>query len=465
METIFIIDDEEDVCRMLGKFLTQEGYRAAWTTAADSALPLIQRESPSCVLLDRHLGDSDGMTVLSQIREWDSRLPVIMLTGYPTVETAVQAMKKGAFHYATKPFNREEMTVLIAMAIEQRRLHRQIEGLQARLGEVGDLEASMGASEKTQQVIRLARSVAATKVNVLILGESGTGKELVARAIHRLSNGHEGSFIPVDCAAIPETLIESELFGYEKGAFTGATSTVKGKCELADGGTLFLDEIGNIPGPVQSKLLRFLESHEIERVGGRRTIRTSVRVIAATNADLARASRENLFRLDLFYRLNEFMIHLPPLRERRDDIPFLCHRFLLQMGPEMGKEVSKIAPEALERLHRYSFPGNVRELRNIMKRAMVMAEGCVELVDLPPEVRNPGKSDLAPEIRLPISHDLPFTEVARKASEQVERQLILEALQKTKGHQGKAADLLGITRRTLYNKIKELGIRSGFSGA
>lgn len=463
METILIIDDEEDVCRMLNRLLTEKGRRVVWTTTAGSAIPLIQRESPSCVLLDRCLGDCDGLTVMSRIREWDDKLPVIMLTGYPTIETAVEAMKKGAFHYATKPFNREELTVLIEKAIEQRRLHRLVMELQARVGEMGDLEASMGPSEKVREVIRLARSVAATEVNVLILGESGTGKELVARAIHRLSNRREGPFMAVDCAAIPETLIESELFGHEKGAFTGAASTVKGKFEMADGGTLFLDEIGNIPVSVQPKLLRFLESREIQRVGGRKLIRSSVRVIAATNADLARSSQEHLFRLDLFYRLNEFPICLPPLRERKDDIPFLCRRFLAQLGPEIGKEVSEIAPEALERLRRHAYPGNVRELRNILKRAMVTAGGCIELVDLPPEVRNPEKTKFTPEILLQVSSGLPFMEVARQASEQVERQLILEALQKTRGHQGKAADLLGITRRTLYNKIKDLGIRAGFT--
>jgi len=319
----------------------------------------------------------------------------------------------------------------------------------------------MGTSEKIREVLQLVRSVAASDLSVLLLGESGTGKELVARTIHHLSKRAKGPLVTVDCAAIPETLIESELFGHEKGAYTGATSTEKGKFELADGGTLFLDEVGNIPAGVQSKLLRFLEVHEFERIGGKRPIKTCVRVIAATNADLARSSRDNLFRLDLLYRLNEFPIHLPPLRERREDIPLLCQRFLLQMGPETGKEVQEIAPEAMERLRVYDYPGNVRELRNIIKRAMVVStSGMIELVDLPKEVRNPEKRSFTPEIRVPISEGLTLFDASRQAVVQIERQLILEALLKSRGHHGKASTLLGVSPKTLYNKMKEYGIRA-----
>ena len=458
METVLVVDDEADLCRTIEKVLTKEGYRVFWATNPISGLDLIRKESPSCLLLDLKLGDADGLDVLAEVREYDSHLPVIMLTAYETVKTAVLAMKRGAFHYMSKPFDNEELMILIQKAIEQRNLHRQIDDLKAQVGKVDDLETFMGSSQKIQEVIKLVRSVAGTDVNVLLLGESGTGKELVAKTIHRLSKRLSGPFVPVDCAAIPETLIESELFGHEKGAFTGATSTQKGKFELACGGTLFLDEVGNIPATVQSKLLRVLETHEIERIGGKRPIQANVRVIAATNADLTGSLQEKIFRLDLFYRLNEFPIQLPSLRERKEDIPFLCQRFLLQFGPEMGKEGVEMASEALDRLCTYHYPGNVRELRNILKRGLVMANGRVELSDLPVEVRNLEKRSYTQEIKIPISYGLPLLEISKQAASQVEKRLILDALRRTEGHQGKAAQILGIGQKTLYNKMREFGI-------
>lgn len=384
-----------------------------------------------------------------------------MLTAHETVKTAVEAMKRGAFHYLAKPFDNEELTALIATAIDQRNLYLQVRDLKERLGEGGNnLEDIMGSSPKIQEVIKLTRSVASSDVNVLLLGESGTGKELVARAIHNLSHRKKGPFVKVDCAAIPETLIENELFGHEKGAFTGATSSQKGKFEIADGGAIFLDEVGNISAPVQSKLLGVLESHTFERIGGSRLNKSSVRVIAATNANLARNSEKDLFRLDLLYRLNEFPIHLPSLRERREDIPLLCKLFLIQLQPDVRKEIKGIEPEALKRLMDYHFPGNVRELRNLIKRAMVLsANGSISANDLPPEIRSREKTVLMQEIRVPVSYGLPLIEVSRQATVQIEKQLILDALKRTDGHQGKAAKLLGIGPKTLYNKLKEFGIQ------
>lgn len=459
METILVIDDEEGLCRTLEKVLSKEGYRVIWTTVASQVLNLVLREQPSCVLLDLKLADRSGLDVLNQVMEFDQTLPVIMLTAFETVRTAVQAMKQGAFHYLAKPFDNEELRVLIAKAVEQRGLTRQVHDLKTRLGESEDLEGIMGSSPKIQEVIRLVRSVASTDVNVLLLGETGTGKELVARMIHNLSDRKSARFITVDCAAIPETLIESQLFGHEKGSFTGAASVQRGKFEIADGGTLLLDEIGNISAPVQSKLLRVLERHEFERIGGDRPIKTSVRVIAATNSDLAKNSQEDLFRLDLLYRLNEFPIHLPPLRERREDFPLLCERFLRQLQPEVKKEVKEIAIEALERLMEYHFPGNVRELRNIIKRAMVMSSnGRIDLSDLPPEIRSREKRGFSKEVKVPFPYGLPLIEVSRQASRQIEKELIADALRRTNGHQGKAARILGIGLKTLYNKMKEYSV-------
>src|SRR3990167_2815057 len=268
MDTILIIDDEEALCRSLEKILSREGLKVVWTTRSSGVEDLIHQNNPSAVLLDLKLADSDGLTILSRIRETDRELPVIILTAHDTVKTAVQEMKKGAFDYMAKPFDNEELKVVLAKAIEQRRLYKKIGELKGRLGDVSDLEGLMGTSQRIQEVIKAVRMVAATDVNVLLMGETGTGKELVANAIHRLSNRKNGPFVPVDCGSVPETLIESNLFGHEKGAFTGASATQKGKFETANGGTLFLDELGNIPLPVQSKLLRFLETRKFERLGG-----------------------------------------------------------------------------------------------------------------------------------------------------------------------------------------------------
>ena len=455
METILVIDDEEDLCRTLEQVLTKEGYRVIWTTSPGSVLALLQTESPCAALLDLKLGNQDGLAVLKEIREKDPHLPVIMLTAYETVKTAVEAMKQGAFHYMPKPFDNEELKALLDKAITQRRLYGEIHKLRTKLGESETLKMLMGESAKIQEVIKLIHSVAPTDVNVLLLGESGTGKELAANAIHHLSKCAKGPFIPVDCAAIPETLIESELFGHEKGSFTGAVSSRPGHFETANNGTIFLDEVGNIPPSVQSKLLRFLETRELKRIGGRRPIKTSVRVIAATNADLTQSFKENGFRLDLLYRLNEFPIHLPPLRERPEDIPLLCVHFLTEFGLEFEKKIEKIAPEALERLQNYSFPGNVRELRNILKRASVMATGQIEVANLPPEVCQPEKEAPLHEITLPLEPNLPLLEASRRIAIQVEKSLIQNALHRTKGHYEEAARLLGISRKTLYNKVKE----------
>lgn len=460
MESIFIIDDQDDLCRTLERVLKREGYKTDWETDPELAIEQVKGIRPSCVLLDLKMGKMDGLSVLKEIKDFDSKIPVIMLTAYETVGSAVEAMKDGAFHYMPKPFDNEELKIIVRKAIEQNSLNKQLVDLKARLGDMDDLESFMGSSPRIQEVLKLVRSVASTNVNVLLLGESGTGKELIARTIHRSTNVVDAPFIPVDCAAIPETLIESELFGHEKGAYTGATSTQKGKFELADGGTIFLDEVGNIPSAVQAKLLRFLESHILQRIGGHKHINPNVRIIAATNVDLKQASHDKQFRLDLFYRLNEFPIILPPLRQRVEDIPLLSNRFLQQMIPDLGKELDEISQPALEALQAYHFPGNVRELRNIIKRAAVMANKRIDLADLPQEIRTRASVGLTSQIKVPINPHLSLGDASRYATEKIEVKFITDALKRTSGHQGKAAQLLGITPRTLYNKMKEHHIKS-----
>ncbi|MBI2068117.1 MAG: sigma-54-dependent Fis family transcriptional regulator [Deltaproteobacteria bacterium] len=458
-EKILIIDDEEALCRTLDKILSQAGYEVAWRRNSADGLKSLGESSPACLLLDLKLPDIDGISLLSEIKEQYPHVPVIILTAHETVKTAVLAMKNGAFHYLSKPFDNEELKVLVSKAVEQSRLYRQLEELKGRLGEEGGLELQMGSSQKIREVIRSIHSVAPSNLSVLIFGESGSGKELVARSVHRFSKQKNGPFVAVDCAAIPETLIESELFGHERGAFTGAACLQKGKFEISDGGTIFLDEVENIPLGVQAKLLRFLEEHTFQRIGGKQSIRPSVRVVAASNRDLEEATKLSGFRLDLFYRLNEFPIQVPPLRERREDIPFLCSLFLHQYRDDIGKEINEIHPEALDKLLLYSFPGNVRELRNILRRAMILADHRIEMKDLPSEVRLFRNTASLSELHIPLQTGLPLKEAAHEAVVRIERALILEALTRSKQRKGKAAKLLGIDEKTLYNKMKEFDLK------
>lgn len=458
MDTIFIIDDEQELCLTLKKVLEAEGYQVRWTTEPEEFLPQLHNNCFSCILLDLKLGGASGIDYLGKIREIDPHLPIIMITAYETVKTAVEAMKHGAFHYLPKPFDNEELRALVANAVKMRHMYWELQELKNKAADTLDLELQMGHSDVVQALIQQARAVARTDVNVLLTGESGTGKELIANSIHQLSARKNGPWVPVDCASIPESLIESELFGHEKGAFTGAHALQKGKLEEADGGTLFLDEISNIPINIQAKLLRFLETHTFERLGGRRAITISIRVIAATNRELLQLIKEGSFRQDLFHRLNEFPLQLPPLRERIEDIPYLSLKFLNEFQGQVGKTFSGISKEALEALQSSPWPGNVRELRNIIKRAMVVASSKIEKADLPSEVRNPSTSGSYHEMIVPIKPGLPFFQATREVVTRVEKKLIQDALQRTKGCRGKAAELLGIDEKTLYNKLKEYKI-------
>lgn len=459
MDTVFIIDDEKELCLTLKKVLEAEGYQTEWTTNPEEFLARLPTQNNlGCVLLDLKLGGASGIDYLEKICDEDPHLPVIMITAYETVATAVEAMKKGAFHYLPKPFDNEELKVLVAKALEMRHLYWELQSFKEKAAKSLKLETEMGHSSVIQSLIKQVRAVAETSVNVLLTGESGTGKELVAKNIHESSLKKDRPFVPVDCASIPETLIESELFGHEKGAFTGAHAMQRGKLELSDGGTLFLDEVSNIPLNVQAKLLRFLETHTFERLGGRRPIPVSLRVIAATNRELYQLIKEGKFREDLFHRLNEFPISIPTLRERREDVPYLSFKFLHEFEPQVNKTISEISDAALVFLQSYPWPGNVRELRNVIKRAMVVASGKIEKADLPSEVKNPHAAGIQTEMTIPVREDLPLLQAAKEAASFVEKKRIQDCLKRTEGHRRKAAELLGIDEKTLYNKLKEYKI-------
>lgn len=455
---IVIIDDDVALCQSMAKVLSSS-CEVRWVTHCSDLKGLVQQEQPQCLLLDLNLQGASGLALLEQAQAAYPHLPVIMITGETSVTTAVEAMKKGAFHYLKKPVTREELLVLVEKAVAQRALYDEIDQLQAQRPET-DLSLTMGPSDVVKELHRLVRAVATTDVNVLILGESGTGKELIAQTIHRISNRSDGPFVVVDCASLPESLIESELFGHLKGAFTGAHQDKQGQFAAANGGTLFLDELGNIPLTIQAKLLRFLESRQFQRVGSTEMAESSVRVIGATNAPLDEMARRQEFREDLYYRLNEFPLHLTPLRERVEDIPYLVRRFMTILCQELGRAECRISPQVMESLLAYDFPGNVRQLKNILKRSLVMAEETLEMKDLPPELRSQPSVPAHQTLTIPLPQDPKLAAVTQQVLEIVERQLIDWALQEHQGHQGQAAALLGVSPKTLYNKMKHLGLKA-----
>jgi len=396
------------------------------------------------VLLDQRLPDADGTEVLKEIKRLSPEVPVIMLTAYGTVKSSVKAMKLGAFDYIEKPYDIEEVKLTIANALKLRMLEEEINHLRLELKEKYALSGIIGKSKAMQDVFRLIKDIAPLDITVLITGETGTGKELVARAIHYNSSRANGPFVAVNCAAIPENLLESELFGYEKGAFTGAVKRKKGKIELAERGTLFLDEIGDMPSELQAKLLRFLEDRTFERLGGEENIKANVRIVAATNQDLTLAIKERRFREDLYFRLNTVTIYLPPLRKRLEDIPLLAEHFVQQYNQNFKKDVKGISPEALSLLMQYDWPGNVRELKHVIERAVALCRG--EMVT-PKDLALEPKEELGEEI-----YDL------NRILERHEKAAIKKALMQTGYNKTKAAQLLGISLRSLQYKVKKYGL-------
>ena len=446
---VLVVDDEEELCRTIEKVLSRAGCRVRSIQEGRKCIKEIRRELPDVILLDLVLNDTDGLTVLSEIKEIEPELPIIMLTAHETVQTAVEAMRRGAFHYMPKPFDNDDLIAHIQKAWKNWRLVREVRFLRERLRlsiAHGDLVA---ASKKMQEVVSAIDTIAPTNVTVLITGATGVGKERVAKCVHLGSKRAEGPFVPIDLASCPETLVESELFGYDKGAFTGAYRSTMGKLESARGGTVFLDEIGNLPIGVQAKLLRIIENREIERLGSRKRISIDVRIIVATTVDLAVGTKHGRFREDLFHRLNEYPIYIPPLSERNEDIPPLVQKFIEDDREEVGREVNGISEEALKLLERYPFPGNVRELRNVVKRSMLVSGKRILPQHLPSEVREfrPTKMD-------EFLNSYNLRNAVRTAAEETEKRIIVMALEKTKGKRGEAAKLLGVDAKTLFSKIK-----------
>jgi DNA-binding NtrC family response regulator len=444
-ETILVVDDDPDIREVLKDRLESLGYRVLAASNGQEGLELLEKQSPQIVLLDIEMPGMSGLEVLKEIRKREIDVTVVMITAYGTIERAVQAMKEGAYDFIPKPFEPEHIALTVRKALERERLKREVEILSEEVGERYRLV--VGKSAKMNQAIETAKKASTSKTTVLLLGESGTGKEIFARAIHNWSAERGKPFVAINCVGLSKELLESELFGHEKGAFTGAHELKKGKMELAHGGTIFLDEIGDISAELQTKFLRFLQEREFERVGGTKPIHVDVRIVAATNRDLDTAVKEGRFREDLYYRLNVIPITLPPLKERKEDISELARFFMQRFSSETKKGFVDITQDAQEKLLGYDWPGNVRELGNVIERAVVLGQGPqLTVQDLPPRILSgePRGRSAALSYRDDVT-------VYR-------RQLILRALMLTKGNRAAAAKALGLEPNYLSRLIKTLRI-------
>ena len=446
--TILIVDDERNTREGLQRAL-QDRYNVLLAEDSQKAVQTLESTPVDVMLTDLRMPGVDGMGLLRRAMSLTNPPVCIMMTAYGSIENAVQAMQAGAYHYVTQPVNLDELELVIQRALNSRRIEVENVNLHERIDRRYGLKNIIGESPAMRQLFETVQQVAPSRATVLITGETGTGKELIAKAIHNLSPRKNGAFIPVHAAALPSTLLESELFGHEKGAFTGAVERRIGRFELADGGTLFLDEVSELEPSIQVKLLRVLEERAFERVGGAKTLQVDVRLVAATNKDLKKLVSEGKFRDDLFYRLSVVTIDLPPLRERRDDIPLLVKAFLDEFGRENSKQVRELTPEALNVLLAYDWPGNVRELRNAIEQMVVLARAeRLTVRDMPAVIRG--------------SADLTKINVVRAGMtvEEAERQLIVQALTETNSNRTKAAQKIGISRRTLHRKLKEFGLEN-----
>jgi DNA-binding NtrC family response regulator len=454
MGRILIADDHDAIRRGLVRGLTEAGHDVEEASNGNQAIERLTDSYFDVVLSDLKMGGSDGMDVLRTTRALHPTTAVILMTAFGTVNTAVEAMKIGAFDYVQKPFEIEEMEVKIEKALEMKRLKNEIEYLRDAQQDRYDFEKIVGTSPALTRVLDIVKKVAKSNTTVLVRGETGTGKELIAGAIHHNSLRTSRNFVKVNCAALQENLLESELFGHEKGAFTGADKQRIGRFEQADGGTLFLDEIGDMSASTQAKILRVLQEHEFERLGGTRTLRVDVRLIAATNRDLPAMVASGHFREDLYYRLNVVSIEMPPLRERKDDIVPLAHTFIRKFSAELKKRIEGLEPDAQKLLMRYNWPGNIRELENTIERAMLLAEGkAIAGIDLrlgeTPSAGGPGRDQPSTIVKIPPT-GIPL--------EDVERSALIEALKMSNWVQKDAAELLSISPRVMNYKIKTLGI-------
>lgn len=450
---ILLVDDEEALRGVVAERLAAEGYEVVEAASGEAALELLQGFAFDILISDLRLPGVDGRQVIDAALERYPGILAIVVTGYATVKDAVDIIKRGAADFVAKPFQFDELLLVINSAREQQRLKDENAYLRQQLDQRFGLGAMVGKSASMQALYQVIETVAATSATVLITGETGTGKEMVARAIHQSSLRRQEKFVAINCGAIPESLLEAELFGHVRGAFTGAVQSRHGRIEQADKGTLFLDEIGTMPASLQMKLLRVLQEREFERIGDPRTVKVDVRIIAATNADLGRMVKDGTFREDLFYRLNVVAVQLPPLRERSEDIPLLVARFLEKLQPSDGRDPVVVSQDAMRRLMAYDWPGNVRQLENVIERGLALGGGRrrIDVDDLPPDMRD----EAAPA---PVTARLTESGVDLPALVQdFERQLIDQALARTEGNRGAAARLLGLKRTTLVEKLRRLG--------
>jgi two-component system response regulator AtoC len=451
---ILIVDDEHLIRWSLDKDLRQAGYTTQQAASGEEALEIIEEDDPDIVLLDLRMPGIDGFQVMGEVKQRNLNTLFIIVTGTGDVKTAVRAVKEGAVDYICKPFEIEDVKLRIEMALETARMRRELNNLKKDLNAQYGFGNLIGDAPPMQEIFSTIQKVSASKfTTVLLQGESGTGKDLVARTIHSLSDRSQAIFLDINCSAFPESLLESELFGHERGAFTGARGQKKGLFELADGGTIYLDEIGDMPLTLQGKLLKAIESKRFRRVGGTTEISVDIRIIAATNKDLKTEVEQGRFRNDLFYRLKVIPIYLPALRERQEDIPKLAHHFIEKFNQEFKKSVRGISDEALTLLVQYAWPGNVRELKNVIERVLILETGdTIEAKDLPPEiaqyVEEPRESKIADNFPL-----------AGLSLEEVEKELISKAIAMAAGNQTRAAELLGISRDTLRYRLQKFGLK------
>ena len=475
MRRILIVDDDKDLRFNLSCVLKEEGHEVITAADGKQAFKALAQSAPDLVLLDVRLPGMDGVELLEEMKKIEKNLPIIMLTAYSDVKSAVKAMRLGAFDYITKPFDEEELILIIEKALHTQYLSREVEYLRKKLNQAPvSIEETMGDSPQIKQVLKQVEIIAATNMTVIIQGESGTGKELIAQLIHQKSLRKAQPFVAIDCGAIPDTLVESELFGYEKGAFTGAEERKEGKFEQANGGTLFFDEITNIPNSIQMKLLRAVQERKFQHLGGKKDISVDVRIIVATNINLSEAVKIGRFRDDLFHRLNEFHIDLPSLRERKEDLPVLTKYFLHEANRDLNRKVEGFSGEVMRFFLNYHWPGNVRELKNVIKRAVLLTDSkditpaCLTLNNghhtTQPHLQ---PDDSASWVGLSEAQPLPsglnegasLREAKEKSAGQIEEKMIKEAMVKAGGNKTKAARMLKIDRTTLYSKIKEFQIK------
>ena len=453
MFQILVVDDDPQMQFFLKEALERQQYAVTVKPSAETALEALASATFDLILMDVRLPGMNGLDAVHEIQKADRRTPIIIMTAHGTRDTALDAVRRGAYDYFTKPFRLDEMEIIVRRALEKKRMLAELEQLREQLAAAGRRGRIVGSSRPLEEVLRLVDRVGPTDSTVLILGESGTGKELIAEAIHENSNRRGKPFVKLNCAAIPEALLESELFGHEKGAFTGAVSRKPGRFELADGGTLLLDEIGDMTLATQAKILRALQEREFQRVGGTQTIKVDVRIIASTNKDLERAVKEGTFRDDLYFRLNVVTLAVPPLRDRREEIPQLADHFLAEANTRLNRGITRLAPETLAALMAYAWPGNVRELRNMVERAVVVNDGDVlALSSFPPPIR-PAESIDSPagQGRWDTLQNLTLDEKVAH----LERAFVMDALSRAGGVQAAAARLLGVTERSVWHLVKK----------